>query len=441
MDLLPTWAKLRVWVGRWAADPGFWSVVDQGVVSAGNFITTILVARCLLPSEYGIYSLVFAAMLLMIFFHGAVIVYGLSLHGAGGTEAALRPLVGASIVMTVGLGAVLGAATGVIAVLLGRMWLFPWVMLAVLFWQLQETSRRALMSRLRHRDAVWGDTVRYLAQVTCIAYLFFAHRLTLTSAFAAMFITAAAGWLIQIGQLKLCRRDFGGALRILPKFWAAGRWALLVGVTQAFIGQALLWFLAFRGMLEVASFQSLLNLVRVTNPMMFAIGSVVLPTVAARRGSPVAGLQSARRYGFMGALALLPYFSAILLFPRLALRLLYGASSPYLELAVGLRLLVLGSAFAYVGHILGMYYFGLSRGDVVVRCESVAAAAAVVGGFLLATRGGVLGASVAYDLTFAAGTAAYIWFLRRGVHMVPGGVIVTNPGSITETLPGSVTET
>src|SRR6266852_3639549 len=136
VGLLLTPSKLRVWGRRWAADAGFWSVVDQGAVSAGNFLTTILLARALLPSDYGIYALLFALMLFMIFLNSAVIVYGLSLHGAAGTDAELRALAGGSLVLTSGLGVVLGAATGVVAVFFHRAFLAPWILLALLFWQL-----------------------------------------------------------------------------------------------------------------------------------------------------------------------------------------------------------------------------------------------------------------------------------------------------------------
>src|SRR6266446_2390668 len=120
MGLLPTPARLRIWRRRWAADAGFWSGVDQGAVSAGNFLTTILLARCLLPSEYGIYALFFALMLFMIYLNSAVIVYGLSLHGAVGSDAELRSLAGGSLVLAGGLALILGLATGAVAALFHR---------------------------------------------------------------------------------------------------------------------------------------------------------------------------------------------------------------------------------------------------------------------------------------------------------------------------------
>jgi O-antigen/teichoic acid export membrane protein len=136
--------------------------------------------------------------------------------------------------------------------------------------------------------------------------------------------------------------------------------------------------------------------------------------VASLQKDSGAGLRAARRYGVLGAVLLLPFFAVIFVFPRIVLRLLYGAGSPYVGQGTGLRVLVLGSALAYVVHVLTMYYFGLSRSDVVFRCELVAAATAVAGGLLLVTREGVLGAAMAYDLMYAAEAAAFIWYLHHG---------------------------
>jgi O-antigen/teichoic acid export membrane protein len=384
------------------------------MVSAGNFFTAILLARALMPSDYGAYALLYALMLFMVSLHAALIVYGLSLRGAAGTENELGFLTGRSMVLTAGLGSVLATVAGAVAGVISQLSTVPWTFLALVFWLLQETTRRALMARLRHRAAVWGDAVSYLGQAICIAYLFARHELTINSAFALMAVTSAAGLLVQTFQLRLTLTHFRGAFRLVGNFWGLGRWALLANVAQAFIGQALLWFLAFGGMVRVASFQSVLNLLRVTNPIMLAVGSVLLPTVAARQGERTAGLRAARRYGLIGSALLLPYFGVIFVAPAFMLRLLYGAQSVYTGLGLELRVLVLGSALAYVGHVLGAYYYGLARSDLVMRCQAVAAATTLVVGWVMAVDFGVLGAAIAYDLTFVVQTAAFAWMLRPG---------------------------
>ena len=133
-------------------------LVDQGCVSAGNFITTILLARALTPSEYGIYALLFALMLFAVTMHSAAIVYGLSLYGAAGER--IQALVAASASFTWwGWEPFLGTRSDCRGLLSGGPPASPWIFLALLLWQVQETTRRGLMSTLRHGDAVWGDAL------------------------------------------------------------------------------------------------------------------------------------------------------------------------------------------------------------------------------------------------------------------------------------------
>lgn len=398
---------------RWIADAGFWSLVDQSMVSAGSFLTAIMLARAVSPVDYGIYALLYAVMLFMYSLHAAVILYGLSLQGAVATEADSRLFAGRALTLTSWLGTFLGAIAGAVAILFHQFRLAPWVLLAFLFWQLQEATRRAMISRLRLRDVVWGDALSYLGQAGVIAYLFVAHRLTLTSTFFSMASTSALAWLLQVSQLKLGFEHLRGAARLIPSFWGVGRWALLAKLAEAVMGQTPLWLLALRGTVEVAAFQSLLNLARFTNPVMFAVGSVILPTVAGSRSKPIEGWHATRRYCLLGARVLLPYLVVVLVFPTESLRLLYGARSAYGALGYDLRVLVFGSALGYTAHILTMYFFGLSRGDLVLRCEVTAATVAALAGFVLVTEAGVLGAAVTYDLTSAVAVAAFAWYLHH----------------------------
>lgn len=394
-------------------------MVDQGAVSAGNFATAILLARALVPAEYGIYALLFAVMLFMLNIHLAAVVYGLSLHGAPGTVSELRSLAGGSLVLTALLGTVLGAAAGAVAAIFRRAYLGPWILLALLFWLFQQTTRSALATHFRQREAVWGDALSYLGQAACMGWLFLDHRLTLVAAFQVMAATSAAAWLLQIGQLRLAPSDFQGALALVPRFWKFGRWAVLAKVAEAFIGQPLLWLLALQGMAAVASFQSVLNLLRLTNPLMFAIGSVVLPTVAsAPLEKPTAGMRAVRRYGLLGAAALLPYYAVLFLIPAKVLRLFYGVGSAYVGLGMDLRIVILGSALLYAGHIFASYFYGLSKSNVVFHCQLITAAVTVTAGLTLVLLMGLMGAALAYDLAFLAQMAAFAWFLRK-VHVSP----------------------
>src|ERR1700733_3108416 len=58
-----------------------WPLADQGVVSLGGFVVSLALARTLAPQEYGLYSLLFLAMLQLQVVTGSLLFYPLSVRG------------------------------------------------------------------------------------------------------------------------------------------------------------------------------------------------------------------------------------------------------------------------------------------------------------------------------------------------------------------------
>lgn len=388
---------------RWTTDPGFWSLVDQSIVSAGNFLTAILVARTLTPAEYGVFALLISLLFVANNLQSSVVCYGLSFYGALSGDAELSRLAGRSLVITMPVALALGSLAGAVTVAFHHAFLAWEVLLALVFWQLQETTRRALMSKLRHRAAVWGDTLSYLGQAVWIAGLFMGHRLTLNAVFQAMAVTSAVALILQAWQLRICFRDIRGAVVLLPKYWGLGRsmfgaWAVGLANSELFI-----WLLTLRGVAEVAVFQSFVNILRATSPVTTSIQNVLIPAVAARRVKVhVESGEIARRYGLLGACLVVPFYGFVASFPRWALELVYGNQSMYVRYAKDFSLLAIGYAVSYVAAVLGSWAAGLGRGNWVFWSRVTGAMLSVSIGIVLVVRAGILGATVAYGVTFAA---------------------------------------
>jgi hypothetical protein len=76
---------------------GFWALADQGVVSLGTFLMSILLARHLAPAEYGIYALIFAAIFFFNGIHMSLVTYPLSVSGATVDTERLRHITNGSV--------------------------------------------------------------------------------------------------------------------------------------------------------------------------------------------------------------------------------------------------------------------------------------------------------------------------------------------------------
>jgi len=220
---------------------GVWAMADQGVVSLGNFLTVIVLARFLPLVEFGAYAVLFEVVLFLNSIAASLITYPLSVKGAAAERDVVRRLTGASVVMTLLLGVPLGIATLGGALAVGRVSLAPWIIAAMILWQLQEALRRALTAHLRFSTALPGDAISYLGQAFLLVLLVWHGHMTLETAFFVMAVTSliagAVQW-IQVKPLFPGRTEFVGLTR---QFWKTGNWAMLSNLTTVITIPSFAW--------------------------------------------------------------------------------------------------------------------------------------------------------------------------------------------------------
>lgn len=381
---------------------GFWALADQGAVSLGNFMTQIVLARNLSHSQYGVFALIFGVLLFMFTCQGGLIAYPLSLDGAAVSRPELRKIAFAAAVLTLFLAIpfclpVIGAAVVLHAAAIA------WAaILAMLFWQLQETFRRALMSHLRHAAAFWGDALSYGGQGILVWVLAREGALTLERIFLIVALTSAAAALLQSLQVGWSVIPLSAVLSSTRKYWSSGKWALLSGMNESGVSQFFPWMLALLySPTEAASFQAIINIVGVTHPVIFGINNLVIPAAAEERknrGIPAA-FRTTMWYGMISALFTLPFFAALIIWPRPALVLFYGSLSPYVALGSGIRVAAVTYLMLIFGSFLAAYLFGIGRPKYVFVANFASTAVAVIPAAILIARHGVIGA-IAGLLTF-----------------------------------------
>lgn len=374
---------------------GFWSQVDQGVVSLGSFLLGLILARSLPPAEYGVYALVWSALLFLRGFHTSLVTYPLSVDWAKTEPGKLNALVGGSLALTIALGLPLMAGAAVAAVIVGRPGLVPWAMGALLAGHFQETTRRALMAGLRHRATVLGDSVSYLGQVAGLWAVASSRRLSVEAAFAAMALTSLVAGFIQLRQLGAPAFETRVLRALAARWWELGRWLLLATLLSVFTIQVFPWTVGLvRGPAEAGQYQAAANLLGATHPVLFGLGNLLVPAVAQARvcGGLSASWRVARWYGLLGAVLLVPYLGVLWVWPGEVLRLVYGTGSPYMALETEVRLFALAYATIYIGQLAGSLLLGLEQSRASFWVTAACAAASVVVGMPLAAGYGVDGA-------------------------------------------------
>jgi len=392
--------------GRWIQ---LWPLADQGAVSAGAFLTNVVLARTLVPSEYGVYGVYLSVFLAMNAVHSALITYPLSTTPSAGDAQALGKETAAAVHLTMVLFAPLAVLLAAVASLFQ-----PWTTVlaawaAAVCWQAQETTRRGLMAALRHRTVIWGDALSYLGQAAAVGLLSLGQRPRLSHVFVLMAATSLAAALWQARQLRL-RRATGDVLRQAQQTAARlGGWTLASSLASLLPVQGFVWVLTLsRGPAEAASLLAVLNVLGVSHPLLFGMTNWMLPATAAafHRGGERAAFHTAARSWLPGAATAAGMLVFLFLQPGFALRLLYGAASPYAGLSAPLRWGALAYLLMFGSQLYGCYLLALRRVRRGLWMQLAATGAAAVAGFPLAIGHGAAGACAGLALASLSKLAA-----------------------------------
>ncbi len=422
-----TSSEARLFFGR-----ASWTLVDQCVVSLGNFALNVQLARNLPAADYGKFALFLGAIFALRCFDYSFVSYPLSVRLHTATKGEQGGLLADSVLLAAALGLVLVVLLAVGIQLLGGADILFSASACYLAWQVQETMRRCLLANFRYRAAVAGDAVSYLGQALLIGLLAWTAELTLQTALYAMSATFLAGALAHALRLRFGPPNVARAAALARDYFAIGKWSLIYYEMLILRLQLFPWALAATaGIAATAGYQAAANVASFMNPISLGIGNAIPQAAAqARLTSGVVGAwRVARGYLLFGLPPILAICAAGLLAPQLILRLMYGASSPYLDGALTVQFLVVAVAAEYVAEMIGKTLLGVGAGRLASLVTVLGLTTAVLT-LPLIIPFGVVGAAMALavaNLTrLVVAWLALRWLIAKET---PPAELVRNPSA------------
>jgi O-antigen/teichoic acid export membrane protein len=225
-----------------------WGLADQALISAANFVTLVLLARGLAPSEFGAFVLAYTGLLLVNGLQGALVTGPHNVVGQGHRATDYRSYTSSTAVSQVAfaLAAAALALAGAALVALADTSAAELVLAtvpALLAWQAQEFARRVLYTEGRFGTAMVTDVVAYGGQAVVFAALVAADTVTPVGALLVVAATSAAGALVGFWAI---RASLGGAIRrsSILENWIFGRWLGAAIAASWFVSQVYLYLAA-----------------------------------------------------------------------------------------------------------------------------------------------------------------------------------------------------
>ena len=361
---IPTQTTIRQWrtMSDATSRKTFWALCDQGVISAGNFCTNIILIRHLSAAHFGVFALLLNAMLFLNNIHAALITYTICIRGAQADQGSLCKVAFGGVVGTLGLAIVNVIGLLIASSYIAQQRLLFFVAVASVCWQLQEALRTVFVSRMSYERAIGGDAISYLGQAALIGCFCLWGTPGLPTVFLAIAGTSLLGALLQAIQIRPSPttvewlRSFGGEI------WILGRWSVLAKLVAFFSLQALPWAIAYRyGFVPVAIFQSLFQLVALMNPVLLSSNNLIMASIAKHRQQDARIPGSAMKYMFYSGGIAAVYFVILLVGGSRVLTLFYGRNSTYLLNAPLLPIFVAGYALEFVSMFAGAILAGMEK--------------------------------------------------------------------------------
>lgn len=399
----------------WRSDSA-WSLIDQGVVSLGNFATTVLVIRGLSVQECGLYGLLLDTTMFLNTVHAPLLTYPLSIRSAETTtDSTTGRLTTASLSITGLAGVVLMVLGVIVGFASGRLTPVLLTAVAAIVWQLQEVTRRALISQRRLIAAAIGDAISYLGQAIAVWFMLARGQVTLNRIFLIMAATSLTALLFQSACIGLRSCSLMQLRFHAADFWKLGRWPLAASLTSILTIPAFSWTLIyFHGLIAGAQNLALLSLLKATHPVMFAAMNLIIPSVARAQSNDSSGYSARRvflKQAMFGTVILLPYFGILLLFPRWVLDHAYNGH--YVECAGILRVIVFSYALVYAANMTTAFLNGLGRTRSAFNGQLANTAAAAAIGLPLTAVFGLAGSAWGGGVAVLARLGANFVSIRR----------------------------
>lgn len=314
---------------------GLASLADQGVVSATNFVTGVIVGRTCTKEEFGLYMLGFTIVLFGKVMQTSLISSPYTVYSSR-LEVNLRSqYLGSTLIHQLALGSLAvfvliigwivlsgGIGPNNLARLLGVL------AMVILFIMLREHIRRVYFADLQMKAALCFDLFIAVTQTGCFLLLAYLGLLSARLAYWVIGIVcgiASLGWMIS--RRKALSLGIEQALSDLHLNWAFGWWVFGGNLLHLTSVQLYPWFLTFsHGTAAAGVFAACWSVTALVNPLLIGIGNFLGPRTAHAHGNGISDLcQVVHKATIFLVVATGIFFVALHIFGDKLVVLIYGS--------------------------------------------------------------------------------------------------------------------
>jgi O-antigen/teichoic acid export membrane protein len=220
--------------------------LDQVVVSAGNFLISIIILRFLGLEVFGIFSFYWLFLLLIYGLQISYIISPMLTNAPKQQDSTINYFYGGVFFQQLIFTLLIFFIIFFSLIFLGNFSLdyqmedyYLQFSLSIVSTQLHQFIRRLLLIKKLYHRALFNDFITYFSLIICLFYFNFLDLLTLEYVWWIIFYTFLFGFIINSLVIFSLNYRFKNSYEAIKENWIIGKWLLLTSLTQWFAGN--LW--------------------------------------------------------------------------------------------------------------------------------------------------------------------------------------------------------
>lgn len=263
----------------------FLAVADQGVLSLSNFLTGVLAAKTLSPNDFGIFSLFFAAMVILSGIQNSLVTGPIRVLGVRACVEERSQYFSNQLYLQV----ILGSVISVMAIIVILLFSFSGANLAISFalsvflLQLQELFRVINLTKLAIGSLVRLDVVTHSLRIGTMLILAANDLVTLPAIFLAIAVSSGVGVFIYRDRVVNGAEHRHTLRAAASENWGFGRWLLLEAFAYSASVQLYLYITALIiDTQSVAALYAVLSMLNMVNVLLSGVMGFAIPVARQR---------------------------------------------------------------------------------------------------------------------------------------------------------------
>lgn len=385
------------------ARKGYLSVVDQAIVSGGNFITGLLLGRYVAPQAFGVFVIAWTTMMILMSIQNALFFTPMSVIGAQkddvegpqyfGSIFLVQVITCVLLYLTIALSGFVFQAANVIPIRYTSL-LFV-VLFSGIFFLCQEFYRRLLLIRLDLRGALFNDAITNLLRISGLLYLLRIGSLDAGNSLFVIGISSSIGCMA--GQLRIRNMIKITVSRVSKDFRESlgfGKWVLAEMLPHTLSIQGYTYLTALLiGSAATAALGASQNILNATNVLIMAYSNIVTPVAAKRYTQGTKALsQFVYKTALLSAIPILGFYAIAILFSEEILTLVYNRN--YAGYGPLLAVCSVYFILSFFSRVLQIFFYAKRRPEIGFISKSSSLIVMLLLSYPLIKHYGVYGAAI-----------------------------------------------